>query len=239
MYVIWIITELPVRIYKQIDTIIAGGIEIRGLRVTRISRRKLNQDVVTEEHTFVVHRDRAKISLNNAIRISAQLALEDHQVIKVKAVELVEDCDDVALEYLSSSLLVEAFDDIPLIQTNITLLTSPNRFSPADLSQNISIEDLTKPFVDNKVLIVAGFNLLTKRQSLERLLTFLREGGYVLTREKYDVIDDNIYLQQYDLNVILEKRIDREMIILLKKKVLIKQKNVVYIKKIILIGWQI
>jgi len=230
MYIIWIITELPVRIYKQIDTIIAGGIEIRGLRATRISRRKLDQDAVTEEHTFVVHRDRAKISLNNAIRVAAQLALEDHQVIKVKAVELVEDCDDVALEYLSSSLLDEVFRDIPLIQTNITLLTSPNRFSSADLSQNISIENLTKPFIDDKVLIVAGFNLLTKRQSLERLLPFLREGGYVLTREKCDVIDDNIYSQQYDLNVILEKRTDREMIILLKKKVLIKQKNVVYIK---------
>jgi len=155
--------------------------------------------------------------------------LEDHQVIKVKAVELLEDCDDVALEYLSSSLLVEAFDDIPLIQTNITLLTSPNRFNPADLSQNISIEDLNKPSVNDKVLIVAGFNLLTKRQSLKRLLPFLREGGYVLTREKCDVTD-NIYSQQYDLNVILEKRTDREKIVLLKKKVLIQQKNVVYIK---------
>jgi len=230
MYVIGIITELPIRIYEQIDTIIAGGIEIRGLRATRISRRKLDQDVVTEEHTFVVHRDRAKISLNNAIRISAQLALEDHQVIKVKAVELVEDCDDVALDYLSSSLLVEAFDDIPLIQTSITLLTSLNRFNPADLSQNISIKDLTKPFIDDKVLIVAGFNLLTKRQSLKRLLPFLREGGYVLTREKCDVIDDNIYSQQYDLNIILEKRTDKEIIMLLKKKVFIKQRNVVYIK---------
>jgi len=221
---------LPIRIYKEIDTIIAGGIEIRGLRATRISRRKLVQDAVTEKHTFVAHRDRAKISLNDAIRISAQLALEDHQIIKVKAIELVEDVDNVALGDLSSLLLVEALNDIPLIQTNITLLTSPNRFNPADLLQNISIEDLNKPSINDEVLIVAGFNLLTKRQSLKRLLPFLREGGYVLTREKCDVTDSNIYSQQYDLNVILEKRTDGEMIVLLKKKVLIKQKNVVYIK---------
>jgi len=58
----------------------------------------------------------------------------------------------------------------------------------------------------------------------------LREGGYVLTREKCDVTDSNIYSQQYDLNIIFEKRTDREMIVLLKKKVLIKQKNIVYIK---------
>jgi len=51
-----------------------------------------------------------------------------------------------------SSLLLEALNDIPLIQTNITLLTSSNRFNPADLSQNISIlEDLNKPSVKDKV----------------------------------------------------------------------------------------
>jgi len=230
MCVVWVITELPIRIYKEIDTIIAGGIQIRGLRAAQISRRKLAQDVVTEEHTFVAHRDRAMISLNDAIRISAQLALEDHQIIKVKAIELVEDADDVELKGLSSTLLVEALNDIPLIQTNITLLTSPNRFNPEDLIQNISIEDSNKPSVKEKVLIVAGFNLLSKRQSLERLLPLLREGGYVLTREKCDVTDSNVCLQRYDLNVILEKRTDREMIVLLKKKISIKQRIVVYIR---------
>jgi len=124
--------------------------------------------------------------------------VEDHQIIKVKAIELVEDVDNVALEDLSSLLLVEALHDIPLIQTNITLLTSPNRFDPAELLQNISIENLNKPSVNDKVLIVAGFNLLTKRQSLKRLLPFLREGGCVLTREKCDVTDSNIYSQQYE-----------------------------------------
>jgi len=79
----------------------------------------------------------------------------------VKAIELVEDVDDVALEDLSSLLLVEALNDIPLIQMNITLLTSPTRFDP-DLLQNISIDNLNEPSVNDKVLIVAGFNLLTK-----------------------------------------------------------------------------
>lgn len=168
--------------------------------------------------------------MKEAIRISAQLALEDHQIIKVKAIELVEDVDDVTLEYLSSTLLIEAFGDMPLIQTNITLLTSPNRFNPADLSQNVSIEDLNKPFVDDKALIVAGFNLLTKQQALlERLLPFLREGGYLLTREKYDVTDYKKYLRQYELNVILEKRTEKETIVLLKKEVLIGKRIVVHI----------
>ncbi|KYN04769.1 Fatty acid synthase [Cyphomyrmex costatus] len=222
--------SIPIRIYKDIDTIKAGGIEIRGLRSTQIYRRNLTQDAVLEEYTFVAHCDRAKIPLNEAIRISAQLALEDHQIINVKAVELVEDEDNVALEYLSSSLLLEAFNDMPLIQTSVTLLTSPNRFRPKDLLQNFSIEDFEKPSLDDKALIAAGFNLLTKQQtSLKRLLPFLREGGYLLTRERYDVIDYTKYLHQYQLDVVLEKCTDKEIIVLLKKKVLIKKRIIVYI----------
>jgi len=158
------------------------------------------------------------------------LAVENHQIVKVKAVELVEDEDDVAVECLSSSLLVKAFDETPLIQTNITLLTSPNRFNPADLSPNISIEDFKKSSINDKALIVAGFNLLSKKQSsLKRLLSFLREDGYLLTREKCNVIDYKKYLQQYELNVILEKRTDKEMIVLLKKKFSVKERIIVYI----------
>jgi len=75
MCVVWFITELPIRIYKEIDAAIVGGTEIlRGLRAARISRRKLAQDAVTEEHTFVGHRDRVKIFLNDAIRIGATRA---------------------------------------------------------------------------------------------------------------------------------------------------------------------
>ncbi|XP_011707051.1 PREDICTED: fatty acid synthase-like, partial [Wasmannia auropunctata] len=222
--------QLPIRIYREIDTIIAGGIEIRGLKASQIARRKIIQDAVIEEHVFIAHCDRAKISLNEAIRISAQLALEDHQIIKMKIIELVEDDDDIPLEYLSSSLFLEAFNDMPLIQAKIILLTSPNHFNSSDLTQNISIVDLNRESIDDKALIVTGFNLLTKRQtSLQRLLSFLKEGGYLLTREKCDITDYKKYLQQYELNVILEKRTDKEMVVLLKKKVLIENRAVVYI----------
>ncbi|XP_036138949.1 fatty acid synthase-like [Monomorium pharaonis] len=221
---------LPIHIYREIDTIISGGVEIQGLKATQISRRKLNQDAVIEQYRFIAHQDHVEIPLNEAIRISAQLALEDHQITKVKAIELVENADDVTLEFLSSSLLIQAFEDMPLIQTNITLLTSPNRFSSADLSQNILIADMNKPTVNDKVLIAAGFNLLSKQQtSLERLLSFLKEGGYLLTREKCDICDYSKYQQQYELNVILKKRTDKEIIVLLKKKVYVKNRIVVHI----------
>ncbi|KAL6257907.1 hypothetical protein P5V15_011506 [Pogonomyrmex californicus] len=222
--------QLPIRVYREMDTIIAGGVEIRGLGATQISRRKQAEDAVLEEHVFVAHHDYARISLNEGIRIIAQLALEDHQIMKVKTIELVEDIDNVAVNDLSSSLLLEAFADMPLIQANINLLTSANRFDPTDLSSNILIGDINTPSVDDKALIVAGFNLLTKEKIfLQRFLSFLREGGYLLFREKSNVIDYDKYLQQYELNVILEKRTDEETVVLFKKKVQTGKMITVYI----------
>ncbi|XP_067204115.1 fatty acid synthase-like [Linepithema humile] len=222
--------QVPIRVYKEIDVIKSGGIEIRGLKATPISRRKPIGNPVIEEHKFIAHQDRADISLNEAIRISTQLALEDYQIIKATAIELVEDTDDVMLEDLSSTLLIEAFADIPLIQANVAILTSPNRFKLEELSSNVSVADLNEPFVGDKALIATGFNLLTKHQnSLKKLLPLLRDGGYLLTREKCNLNKYEKYLSEYALNVILEKRTDKEIIILLKKKVIITKTILVYI----------
>lgn len=120
--------------------------------------------------------------------------MEDHQNIKIKAIELVEDIDNVTLEELSSPLLIKAFNDMPLIQANVTLLTSSSRFSSAELPQNVTIADLNAS-LDDKVLIAVGFNLLTKQISLEKLLPLIREGGYLLTYEKYNIINYEKYLQ--------------------------------------------
>ncbi|XP_067207661.1 fatty acid synthase-like [Linepithema humile] len=222
--------QIPIRVYKEIDVIKSGGIEIRGLKTISISRRKPIGDPVIEEHKFIAHQDCADISLNEAIRISTQLALEDHQIIKATAIELVENTDNVMLEDLSSTLLIEALADISLIQANVAILTSPNRFTPEELSSNVLVADLNEPFVGDKALIATGFNLLTKHQnSLEKLLPLLRDGGYLLTREKCNLNKYEKYLSKYALNVILEKRTDKEIIILLKKKVIITKTIVVYI----------
>ncbi|XP_067207292.1 fatty acid synthase-like [Linepithema humile] len=222
--------QMPIRLYKEMDVIKSGGIEIHGLKATLISRRKPIGDPVIEEHKFITHQDCADILLNEAIRISTQLALEDHQIIKATAIELVEDADDVMVEDLSSTLLIEALADIPLIQANVAILTSPNRFTPEELSSNVLVADLNEPFVGDKALIATGFNLLTKHQnSLEKLLPLLRDGGYLLTREKCNLNKYEKYLSDYALNVILKKRTDKEIIILLKKKVIIAKTIVVYI----------
>jgi len=78
----------------------------------------------------------------------------------MRAVEIVKDVDDVALEYLLFLLLVEVFDDIPLIQTNVIKSFQSSRFIAKHFNRRF--KQTIRYMIDNKVLIVAGFNLLTK-----------------------------------------------------------------------------
>lgn len=208
--------------------VVSGGVEISGLKATAIARRKPNANPVIEECRFVIHQDRDIMSLEEIIRISTQIVLEDHQTIKVNAIELVEDIDIVNMDDLSCLKMLEALGDMPLIQANITLIASPNRFDVSALPPNITITDLNK-YTDKKILMVTGFNLLSKQQSLELLLPFLSEGGYLLTRENCDVTDYDKYLQQYKLNVVLEKHTEKEIIVFLKKQVPINRTTVVHV----------
>ncbi|KAK0156666.1 hypothetical protein PV328_012460, partial [Microctonus aethiopoides] len=52
---------------KTYDLIVAGGVEIRGLKASAISRRKRGDDPVLESYKYVAHRDRAKMSLKEAV----------------------------------------------------------------------------------------------------------------------------------------------------------------------------
>ncbi|KAK0070671.1 hypothetical protein PV325_000245, partial [Microctonus aethiopoides] len=67
---------------KTYDLIVAGGVEIRGLKASAISRRKRGDDPVLESYKYVAHRDRAKMSLKEAVHLATHLSLENHLEMK-------------------------------------------------------------------------------------------------------------------------------------------------------------
>lgn len=215
----FLIIELPVRVYKQFETIISGGVEIRGVKSRLISRRLPASEPILEKYKFVAYRDRAQISLQEAIRLAMHIAIEYHQAIHVKTIELIGDSDNVTANELASPILTKILADLPLIQANVLLTASPNRFDDDALSLNVtSINSLSN---EENALLAIGIDLLTKNKSdqLEQILSKLRDGGFVLTREKKLPNLENLSaLSKYNLDVILEKNTSTENIILLKKK---------------------
>jgi len=104
----FLVVEFPVHVYKKWKTIISGGIEIRGLGAKPILRRFSTGDPIIEEYKFVAYRDRVQVSLKEAIRLSTQIALEYHQTIHVKTLELIDDSDNVTTDELASPMLIES-----------------------------------------------------------------------------------------------------------------------------------
>ncbi|KAK0166753.1 hypothetical protein PV327_004242 [Microctonus hyperodae] len=58
--------EYPVHSLKIYDLIVAGGVEMRGLKASAISRRKMDSEPVLETYKFIAHRDCAQIPIKEA-----------------------------------------------------------------------------------------------------------------------------------------------------------------------------
>lgn len=216
---LFLIAELPVHVYKELETIISGGVEIRGVK-SRAILRQLPSEPVLEEYKFVPYCDGAQVSLQEAIRLATHIAIEYHQAIHVKIIELIDDSDNVTINELASPILTKILADLPLIQANV-LLTSPNCFGDDALPPNVtSINSLNNLSNEENALLAVGIDLFTKNKcdKLEQILSKLRNGGFVLTRERSPKPESLSALSKYNLDVILEKNTSMENIILLKKK---------------------
>jgi len=203
-----------------LDIIRSGGIEIRGLKAKPILRRFSTGDPIIEEYKFVAYRDRAQVSLKEAIRLSTQIVLEYHQTIHVKTFELIVNSDNVTTDELASPMLIEILSNLPSIQAKVHLSAPANRFDNDLLPPNVISVDINEEFKEDNILLAVGVGLLSKnkRHQLEQILPKLINGGFVLTREKSYKLENLPKLSKYGLDVILEKNTDKETIILLKKK---------------------
>lgn len=201
--------------YKDWNIILSGGVEIRDVRTSIVFHRLPARYPVLEEYKFVAHRDGAWVSLQEAIRLSIDIALEYHQIVNAKTVELI---DNVAIEDLASPILAEVLDDVPSIQANILLVTPTDLAPGVTLPPNVNTIDTEKLSKEKNILLAIGVGFLTrsKRDQLQQILPKLRNGGFVLTREKPENV--SISLSKHGLDIILEKIVGKESIILLKKR---------------------
>ncbi|XP_015515781.2 fatty acid synthase [Neodiprion lecontei] len=213
--------EFTVQVDRDLNVTVAGGVEIRGLKAGAIARRKPAGDPVLEKFQFIAHRDRAEMALKDIACIATHIALENHRGFKVKTAELIGEVDNVSPENLTSLLIQEILSDLPLIQADINVVGSQEKFTNDVLPSTITVSELKKLSSDGDALMVISHGVFASKnhEILKQLQAVMVDGGFLLAREPLS-IDSAIFatIRREGLDVILEKRTDREFIILLRKQ---------------------
>ncbi|XP_025155072.1 LOW QUALITY PROTEIN: fatty acid synthase-like [Harpegnathos saltator] len=179
--------DIAVHVYDSFDAIVSGGIEIYGLKAMAISRRVIHAQPVHEEYKFIAYRGHNTISLKDAI----------------------------LLEDLVTPIVHKVLCNLSLVRPNLTLVATENRYDSSLLPSNVSIIQHNEVLKGDTFLMVVGVRVLTK--DARTLLSNVMPGGFLFIREDLNATYDNELLQQYNLDIILEKRMERESVLLLRK----------------------
>ena len=106
-------TVIPVRIHKQLGIIQSGGVEMRGVTVTAIAKRKNVNSPVLEKYVFTPYVEAAHLDLHTALRVCTHIALENKPSTQVNVVEVHKQGTSPL-----SPVLVPIFADLPLIKAS-------------------------------------------------------------------------------------------------------------------------
>ncbi|XP_044732193.1 fatty acid synthase-like [Chrysoperla carnea] len=113
--------SITVTNYKEYKVLQGGGIQIEDLMATSINRRKPLAEAVLEKQEFVplINCISQKYTVVDAMRIFFQIGLENNPSVKVKVVEVDNEVNDIL-----APVIFEVLSDLPLIQPDITVLSS-------------------------------------------------------------------------------------------------------------------
>ncbi|XP_060839445.1 fatty acid synthase-like isoform X1 [Rhopalosiphum padi] len=185
-------SPVPVYMYRDIDVIKSGGIELRGMKASLAPRRQQSQAAPKlEKYTFVPYNsDKASpvTDVSSVFAAYLQIALENSAgAMKVKVVEYGA---DKPFEGIYMPNVVNILESEPLISLDATLATTQTQalapfLGPMEVKMiNKSLEN--GPIESNAHVAIA-FDVLQSQNKLNNLAETVKDGGFVLTSESNNV----------------------------------------------------
>ncbi|KAJ3652398.1 hypothetical protein Zmor_018367 [Zophobas morio] len=199
---------LSAYINQDSNIIESGGVEIHGLHVKSIFRKRARLEPVLEKHVFVPNS--TTLDLEQAVRINTQIILENSLEYRFKAVEIVDEFTDINSEHILC-LVNKALEDVALVTPDLTVST---KASNSDIP-GIKFEMVTLT-PESDILLYVGSKILQQSHTLKQLFLPLSKNGFILTRE-----DINFRLEKNpnEVEILTEYTTLNERIILFQKKV--------------------
>ncbi|XP_055540270.1 fatty acid synthase-like [Wyeomyia smithii] len=161
----------PVKTCSASNVSVCGGIVITNPRAMVVGRRNPGAPVL-ETYQFVPYNGQKVISAREAVRIAVQLALENVPTYTVGVTEVQVESLPVLCP-----LFGEAVADLPLVQSNLVLLTG-NEVETSNVQvKNEKLADQTS------CLFVISDNKLAEFSFLQSVMSCLVDSGFLIVRE--------------------------------------------------------
>ncbi|VVC40007.1 NAD(P)-binding domain,Polyketide synthase, ketoreductase domain,Phosphopantetheine binding ACP [Cinara cedri] len=201
----------------------SGGIEIRGLHVNAIPKRKPLDNPVVEKYMFIPYTIDMGYTLEDIVRICLHIAIENNMAIKIKTLEILNQTIKPD-ERIISPMILDIITDLPLVQAEVCILSNKNHPQLKEVSNNITVKNGKLP-TDQSVLFNVGSKLLEDAEVLENVFDSLKPEGFLLTREQLN-FEPSLNLVEVCFDVLFKE----ERLMLVRKP--IKQNEVPIVIKI-------
>ncbi|XP_062548539.1 fatty acid synthase-like [Armigeres subalbatus] len=189
------------------NTSVCGSVMIHNMRASSINRRNPPGSPVLETYQFVPFHSGDNISIQEAIRMIVQLALENVPTITVNVTEIHDSCSQTIVQMFG-----EAVNDLPLVQSHMTLLSSKH----SELGDVIVLDERLSSQTNQLFLITS--NTLNDSTFIHDAIGALNDHGFIIVREKHGFNGDDLTVPE-QFNLVSSFHVDEhETLICLQRK---------------------
>lgn len=242
------VAPISVYMYKNMNVIKAGGIEIRGLKTSLTLRRFGTQPTpILQRYTFVPrHNDNATSSKSpecahlHAISVITQLAIENSVGSGTKRVKVVDVIESRTANDSLAQIIQSIIENEPSLISDMTIIANQSIEPYVDVVDGSRIQDDTNdpssaPIESNDYHLVIAYDVVERPNAtaiLKNLKASIRENGFVLLEENiigYDETKANRSFASLNLTIVSLQCSTTKKYILLRRIVDISTRNKIII----------
>ncbi|XP_055591636.1 fatty acid synthase [Uranotaenia lowii] len=193
--------DVPISVYRNIDVIKSGGVEMRGLKATLAPKRSGSQAPPTlEKYVFVSNNNDKELGDSSEKARFRSIAAATHIAIENSAgalkIKVAEACFQRAPENTMASIVQEVIEGEPTLVSDVAVCTN---YQPDVLTQHfgdsgvrVVAKDATAGAIEQGCHMAISYDILGRDDGqtvLSNLRASIRDDGFILLEESRTAFD--------------------------------------------------
>ncbi|XP_061715319.1 fatty acid synthase-like isoform X2 [Cydia pomonella] len=208
---------VPVQVYRNLNVIVAGGVEFRGVQTSLAPRRTNVQAApILEKHVFLPLETEDVESY--ALSAALQLAFENCNVHKLK---LAEHALRRPVKALLLPRVLQVLETVPAVHVDATLVADEGVQQYAVTMELLGIKVVASAALETDCHVVMGSNVLSRHDELSVLAAASIANGFVLLEETeehaFDESSMRVAAANAGLTLVSRRRSESSEYLLLKR----------------------